>query len=112
MPGEDDGWEPFDDEETKLDEVPPVPEAVPETAVTGSYKTLSGFEAAAAREISGARDRLYGRDEVFCGLKIWLAEVQKQQPLVATYWHDAFRKWFSQNEERVQAAMRKLSERR
>lgn len=105
MPGEDDGWEKFEEGKTELDERTPVPEAVPETAITGSYKTLSGFEAAAAREISGARDMLLGRDQVFMAYKLRLME-KRMHPDAAERALQDFRKWFYANEELIQAALR------
>ena len=105
MPGDDDDGLDFDDERTKLDTIPPIPEAVPEKASTGKYRTLTGFEKAAAREISGARDRLYGRDEVFTAYRLWLMSVGSH-PDAAGARMQSFRAWMNRNEELVAAAMK------
>jgi hypothetical protein len=106
---DDDGWDPdsFNNEKTRADpiEVLPTPEAVPEEATTGKYNTLTGFEQAAAKEISGARDRLLGRDEVFVGYFAWLMSVGAHADAAAAR-ERSFRDWFGRNEELVQAIMR------
>lgn len=105
MAGDDDDWDSFESKETVADDREPVPEAVPDLASTGKYQTLTGFEHAAAKEISGARDRLYGRDEVFTAFR--LAQIQSgTHPERAQANADLLRAWLNQNEELVRAALK------
>ena len=104
MPGDDDDGLDFEEAETKIDKLSPVPEAVPERASTGKYQTLTGFEKAAAREISGARDRLYGRDEVFMAFVLW--QMDRGAPADGAHAQAAaFRTWMNRNEELIAAAL-------
>lgn len=107
MAGEDDDWDrEFEAEEapTRVDQAP-VPEAIPETATTGRYRTLHGFEVAAAVEVAEGRARLEERERVLQALR--LAMIQGgSHPDAARLQVDRLRAWMAQpeNEELVRVA--------